>query len=1741
VLSIRYKAVSQYASEDKLFSFLTQIETKQQLDGTVQEDVVKRLADEFQIGEAEAKSVVKRWLEERGKYTIVVPDANEFMESMNPGIDIHIFNQHPDYTIHVNRIDSFETFQRIYTLLGLLLAEDDTLFGKQGKEEEGLGEAEAELEDETLERESAAGGAAAGGAGARAMSLSSNVEGDGEGDEEIPEEVRRMLLEQSMLMGAAGVEEEVTGSAAAAAAPVAKKGTAAPATATQAPADDAPINPKSWFINKLQEIDPVLFKFTPRKAGDSYSRLCQANDDRQPSVLTQEKYDRMRDEYAADEDRGEIAFVVYPLEGTDDPKIPARAEVYTVLRFGSDPENPNYYFCPPLYCLRDEIMIRERDFAATQDREGAAKPPNTCPFCRGKLITDRAKPVAGHTVIRRKPKPKSTEQHLRIGFHRWDTKHRRIKDTPHPDELALPCCGIKDHVLRMKDSVFDRFRTAAAATAAPAKEAPDEEEAGPTRDEIEFAVKLETLHTEYILGAEKFPLYMGKFAVVPPPFDAYFGQKASNIIQRTAIRQEIKRNGTGFLRMGVENSASESLLAAIAPLVNRSYISEVKDLILEKIVPRIFINANFGNLVHEFYSPADEAPTQNELRSWASKHLQVDWNSENNFALLRIYLAYHRFVEFIKDSRQPKDLRHIAPLLAEPGLFTPRGVQLIVLDWNAAKPENPVTARCPSYGLAFERHKKADMAFISRSTRASSSQCTTGSIYATYEIFVHTDNTPGGGAAGDIHTSTIQWQYAARSAWPAIVRQRVDEFLTMCQSEHKTVYTSQSGINPRSLVSLSKAISGGTNYPEGVIRDSYNHAVALTYRTRAGKGVSPLAAFPVVDDGQNIGLQLRIHLDWDDFVAAPLEEVVAYYRETILPTFTLYKGYEPRRALQTASGRWALQLANGVYIPVAAPGVNPDSIGLEVRRVDHLEWDINQAIAEPCGSDPMLSDTTEAKLEELYQHFRLMVANWLISSDAGPTLRRIIEKTVFNHVLPEYEKRKRLDILLSGQFQSWFAVDEGQWELPTSFLRKDCRLIGEAGSCNGACSWSSEDGMCRLHVDAEAPVGSERKVSTPMLFIKRVIDELVRFPNRRRQILRGEVSELSSVIEAVREGDQMIIPEKTADPFSLLRLDWSAKHPEQAKHFEEMGVEEAVDAGADDAGAGERVPDRLAEFIGADSDLTFWEAEGGLGDLASILEGGLEEFGVAADAVAFDRANIVSYVKQKKQPLAQIDLRGEEPSVMIARPLQGIYDSLVCIVVLPDRVGLLIEYEGVAPVRVKSLPAIMRDIWSDPERVILVQLRKAAPAAGVASAAAAGAAAGAPEVKPKRILRRAAPSSEVDFAPEFSASAAAAPAAAPATPAMMKPVTTAAPATMKPLTAAAAAPATMKPLTAAAAAPATMKPVTAAVAAPATMKPLTAAAAAAPATMKSLTAAAAAPATAKPLTAAVAAPATIKPLTAAAAAPATAKPLTAAVAAPATIKPLTAAAAAPATAKPLTAAVAAPATIKPLTAAAAAPATAKPLTQLPKFTIRPKTQISEESSNEEIEMPPISKLNALLRTTAIPKKEEARNEESMSENELVEQPSIKAPASAAATLAAKPAAMPVTAKPAAMPVTAKPATAAATLAAKQVTSVAAKPAAVPAAAKPATQRKVTFGTTAAPAAASKAVGAKPPVTKQMLAANNSSLSSSNEEESEEEKMPVVKPQQKPAATASALANRATMPAKAAEEEYKPPSLENFEF
>jgi hypothetical protein len=103
---------------------------------------------------------------------------------------------------------------------------------------------------------------------------------------------------------------------------------------------------------------------------------------------------------------------------------------------------------------------------------------------------------------------------------------------------------------------------------------------------------------------------------------------------------------------------------------------------MEVVVPKVFLNSHFGNLVLEFYNPADGSampPTRQELMAWASTHLGISLNSTNTYPLIRIYNAYKRFIRFIRDPTQRKDLRHIQPLLAEPGLFTTRGIQLVIM------------------------------------------------------------------------------------------------------------------------------------------------------------------------------------------------------------------------------------------------------------------------------------------------------------------------------------------------------------------------------------------------------------------------------------------------------------------------------------------------------------------------------------------------------------------------------------------------------------------------------------------------------------------------------------------------------------------------------------------------------------------------------------------------------------------------------------------------------------------------------------------------------------------------------------------------------------------------------------------------------------------------------------------------------------------------------------------------------
>jgi hypothetical protein len=79
------------------------------------------------------------------------------------------------------------------------------------------------------------------------------------------------------------------------------------------------------------------------------------------------------------------------------------------------------------------------------------------------------------------------------------------------------------------------------------------------------------------------------------------------------------------------------------------------------------------------------------------------------------------------------------------------------------------------------------------------------------------------------------------------------------------------------------------------------------------------------------------------------------------------------------------------------------------------------------------------------------------------------------------------------------------------------------------------------------------------LFIKRVIDELIRFPMRRKQLMtRGQISKVTKIMEPIRQGDEYIIPEGTPTWTNLLRFEWTKQALETPLYYEEMSRKPSI-------------------------------------------------------------------------------------------------------------------------------------------------------------------------------------------------------------------------------------------------------------------------------------------------------------------------------------------------------------------------------------------------------------------------------------------------------------------------------------------------------------------------------------------------------------------------------------------------------
>ena len=1287
LIMLRYKGVSNFANEDSVSIFLTQIAAKNIQNGVEINRVTfrRQVIDEFGIDDEEAKTRVNAWFNARTQFGVANAEKSDVKPLSNPGVDIAVFEQHPYYFFHIYRADGNNDLRRIYTLLSILFSvSKDDLDGETVSEDveqavesftDETGEVvnpESPVAEDSPQNVLVAPSEAQDGADEDFGDFLAYAVGDEDetqqeeatspyegAREELPTELPPPVVPDRPTDAGieVGIEEpQQQPQPQKVKIKLKKKTEAAPdLEPAAAPVDEGPIKVGSFLIDRLKKLDKELFAYKkPTKADKStkhYSSGCQAQDDRQPLGVTALEYKIMRERYAKEIDEKKLFFMEYPILGTTNPENPPRdAEIVNVLKFGSDPAHQNYYLCPKYFCIRDNIIIMETEFNGLIDRQGKRKKRESCPFCHGTKILDKNNPGRGETVFIRKNKPKTEKPHIYIDL---------LSKQRNPQGIALPCCFADPNVvgLRKTQAEFTHIREYEEKQGIrPAEKPATKAQTIIQPSVVNYEELSSKLSSEYIVGPEKYPLEPGKVGICAPVLDSYLGQVSSSFVQRSAVRQELTPNAEGFLRIGVDNPVQRrniSILAALAPFLHKvDTPQQVAGYIWEKVYPPVFQNLNFGNLVLEFYDPSFESPTSdNELSKWARNWFDVQDLSKNRDHFIRLWKSYNKFISLLKNVQEGKnvkfqfELRHFVHMLAEPGILSRRGITLIVLEYSGTPvdPKTEVTVKCPLQGFNSYAHANNDIGFLTHSSQGA------------WEPLIYTENTPPKGEQVATTSGTYLFQASLFNKYSETVRARITEFRQKCNSSGLGAFTPTTGVDPQSLIPKYKLLYQSLKEASGVLRDSYNHLVGAVFNYPRTKKRIYHVFVPFADDGTLFNVYRgtiaeedkmfqinRVHFGFDDLSPSPVDWVIKFYKEFIQERFSLYKGYGVRSIITFNNNRVAVQLENGILIPATLniePTNYPDIPIINAISKDP-EWYIDSMIVAPEKKDDsgFAADKTvfleRRKAEEVYNHLRLTFANYAASSDAGPEFRKTIRQIIGRTDLDLYERRKRLEIVIGPFILSWLTPTDS-FDPTTTLLRIDCRITDKE-QCDNFCIWKEEVGKCSIHTPSTVTLGGREEVNAPRFFMLRLLEELLRIPTKRKQLLTRGVPYLSAPKTQVKIGEQTIIPEHNTQWYQALIEEIMAKPTEKPIYYEEFaGTRQQIQSQFLDRMG---IPESLREIIGP-GDFRLWPAHD-IYSLCIALNVDIGTLTQKQDLRKFDQQSIVILQRGLKPPktVIQIDL-----------------------------------------------------------------------------------------------------------------------------------------------------------------------------------------------------------------------------------------------------------------------------------------------------------------------------------------------------------------------------------------------------------------------------------------------------------------------------------------------------------------------
>lgn len=380
------------------------------------------------------------------------------------------------------------------------------------------------------------------------------------------------------------------------------------------------------FKNMLEKLDPDIFAKT-----ENYARKCGISDLRQPVGMTLEQKKKI-DEMGYQD--GYDNFLVY----------------------GSDPQNPNVYMCPKIYCPQSQIPLSHEKYVANG---------NKCP-------DPEEEPILLYTTSSWYNDP--TRAHY-VGF---------LKERGY-NQLQLPCCFKKPQAIEKPSRKKSKGKE-------PESQPESRRETKPGPEE------------GYIMDKIR-PLQEGRYGTIPASLHEFLYEGVPYTLCKNTVKSK-----ECVLRQGIR-SAPDSLMESIAYLLGVDGKADLVRQIRERLDPFTFLTLENGK-VYTYFLPKKpllpELHTEKRklLRSWLESHPAyvrrfqleellplLDKSLEGVSKPLRykiarqlmIHASYQAFLEYLDDD----ELKN--PYLLMDMLYH---IGVLLLVWNRDS-QNIATLRCP--------------------------------------------------------------------------------------------------------------------------------------------------------------------------------------------------------------------------------------------------------------------------------------------------------------------------------------------------------------------------------------------------------------------------------------------------------------------------------------------------------------------------------------------------------------------------------------------------------------------------------------------------------------------------------------------------------------------------------------------------------------------------------------------------------------------------------------------------------------------------------------------------------------------------------------------------------------------------------------------------------------------------------------------------------------------------------------